>query len=162
MKKIIFSVFFVFISIQVSAGELIRVSASPQYHDPEIIPENIKSECTGLGNTFSSYTKQSLEKYGYTVELTDDISETSQGTNIRLTIVNAVSSGNAFMGHNKSVSMRADVIVDGKVVDTYKHTRNSRGGFGAGYKGSCAVLGRCAKALGKDVANWYKKKAKKQ
>lgn len=161
MKKIILSVFFLLISIQVSAGDLIKVSASPKYHDPEVIPENIRSECTGLGSTFSSYTKQFLEKYGYSVELTDDISETSKGTNILLTITNASSAGNAFMGHNKSVSMRADVIVDGKIVDTYKHTRNSRGGFGAGYKGSCAVLGRCAKALGKDVANWYKKKAKK-
>jgi len=30
------------------------------------------------------------------------------------------------------------------------------GGFGAGFKGSCSVLNRCTKTLGKDFADWLK------
>jgi hypothetical protein len=36
-------------------------------------------------------------------------------------------------------------------------SRDSSGGFGGGYKGSCSVLRRCTNALGKDIAAWVKK-----
>ena len=44
----------------------------------------------------------------------------------------------------------------GSRVDEVDFTRNSGGGFGGGYKGSCSVLGRCTKALGKDIAGWLR------
>ncbi len=30
------------------------------------------------------------------------------------------------------------------------------GGFMGAYKGTCALLGRCTKTLGKDIAEWLK------
>ena len=75
-----------------------------------------------------------------------------------LTLTNATSIGNAFMGHRKSVTIEAILYEDGVEIDHYRGSRDSGGGFGAGFKGSCSVLGRCVKTLGKDVANWYNKK----
>lgn len=42
-------------------------------------------------------------------------------------------------------------------IDTYAGSRNSSGGIGGGFKGSCAVLERCVNTLGKDVDAWLKK-----
>jgi hypothetical protein len=83
----------------------------------------------------------------------------SEGTQLKLMISNALSSGNAFMGHHKSVSIIAELYKDGKLIDTYSTTRNSGGGIGAGFKNSCAVLERCVTTLGKDVAQWVKTKS---
>ena len=71
-------------------------------------------------------------------------------------ITNAISGGNAFIGHRKSMTATAELFENGQSVDTATFTRNSGGGFGAGYKSSCSVLGRCTKALGNDFANWLK------
>jgi hypothetical protein len=42
----------------------------------------------------------------------------------------------------------------GKMLGDFKARRYSGGGMFCGYKGTCAILGRCVKALGKDVVEW--------
>lgn len=41
-----------------------------------------------------------------------------------------------------------------EVLGDFKARRYSDGGMFDGYKGTCAILGRCVKTLGKDVAKW--------
>ena len=50
----------------------------------------------------------------------------------------------------------AELFVDGVSKGEKIYHRDSMGGFGAGYKGSCSVLGRTSKALGKDFSVWLK------
>lgn len=141
-----------------AAEKSISVSDAATYYDPRIIPSNIRTECSELGNQFSTSTKSFLEKKGWSVQLVPNAGEeTAEGIELKLLITNATSSGNAFVGHRKSVSIDAELYKDGKLLDTYSGTRDSGGGFGAGFKGSCAVLARCANALGKDVSKWLKK-----
>jgi hypothetical protein len=42
----------------------------------------------------------------------------------------------------------------GKMLGDFKARRYSGGGMFGGYKGTCAILGRCVKTLGRDVAEW--------
>lgn len=42
----------------------------------------------------------------------------------------------------------------GKVIATFEASRYSTGGAFGGYKGTCSILGRCTKAIGKDIAAW--------
>jgi hypothetical protein len=42
----------------------------------------------------------------------------------------------------------------GKILGDFKARRYSGGGMFGGYKGTCAILRRCVKTLGKDVAEW--------
>lgn len=42
----------------------------------------------------------------------------------------------------------------GKVIATFSGSRFSTGGVFGGYKGTCSILGRCTKAIGKDIAGW--------
>lgn len=75
---------------------------------------------------------------------------------LQVEIVDAVSMGNAFIGHQKYARIEGTLYEDGRKVASFKGRRNSMGGAFAGYKGSCSVLGRTMKALGKDVADWLK------
>ncbi|MEM0514100.1 hypothetical protein WCN91_01365 [Pseudoalteromonas sp. YIC-827] len=68
-----------------------------------------------------------------------------------------VSGGNAFIGHRKSASVSAKLMIDGKVVDSTSKTRNSAGGF----KGSCSVLAHTVNTLGSDIAKWVKSSKKR-
>ena len=64
--------------------------------------------------------------------------------------------GNAFMGHHKYSAARGTLFENGKKLASFEARRQSMGGAFAGYKGSCSVLGRTVKAMGKDVAAWLK------
>lgn len=69
-------------------------------------------------------------------------------------IAQAQSGGNAWTGHKKSITVSGKLYRKGEPVAKFVSTRNSGGGFGAGYKSSCAVLARCAEAVAQDAARW--------
>ena len=93
-------------------------------------------------------------KRGIEVNLADSVSTSAPGRNLVVEISDAVSSGNAFIGHRKFVEVRGSLWEDGKKIGSFRGQRSSGGGAFAGYKSSCAVLGRCVKTLGKDIAGW--------
>lgn len=144
-------------SLAFAEPKQITISEEAAYYDAKVIPSNIKSECTGLGRQFSESTQNYLSQSGAQISRAADIPK--EGYGIELLIVNASSTGNAWSGHRKSVSIEANLFLNGELVDTYQGTRNSGGGFGAGFKGSCEVLRRCVNTLGKDVSKWVKNKA---
>ncbi len=64
--------------------------------------------------------------------------------------------GNAFIGHQKYSASRGTLFENGEKIASFEARRQSMGGAFAGYKGSCSVLGRTVKAMGKDIAQWLK------
>jgi len=54
------------------------------------------------------------------------------------------------------VTVKGSLIRKGKETFSFKASRASMGGFMGAYKGTCALLGRCTKTLGKDIAEWLK------
>ena len=139
-----------------ASAEKISISDSATYYDKKLIAPNIRKECVDLGKQFSDSTQKQLTKRKWNVTRSDETSES--GYALELVIVNAVSAGNAFTGHKKSVSIEAKLFKDGELLDTYEGVRDSGGGFGAGFKSSCDVLQRCVNTLGKDVSKWLKRK----
>lgn len=139
-----------------SANEL-NLNQTAKYYDEKVIQANIKSECANLGDQFSASTAAAIQKSGWTVVKQPALDTAASGINLKLVIINAQSGGNAFTGHKKSVSIEAELYKDGKLIDTYAGNRSSSGGFGGGFKGSCAILERCVNTLGKDVDAWLKK-----
>jgi hypothetical protein len=135
----------------------ITINQTVKYYDEKIIAAKIKSERVTLGPKLVASTEAAVQKNGWSVIKKDVVDGTGNGVNLKLTITNAHSSGNAFIGHHKSVGIMTELFKDGKLIDTYTGERNSSGGFGAGFKGPCAVLERCANTLGKDVSEWLSK-----
>jgi hypothetical protein len=97
---------------------------------------------------------------GITVVRDDEAVKAGKGRILQVELVSAVSSGNAFMGHRKQVTIKGRLLEDGTEIGSFMGHRNSMGGAFAGFKGSCSVLDRCVKALGGDIAQWLKLPAK--
>lgn len=128
------------------------------YYDETMIPSNIKQECVNLGRTLSESTQRYGSEYGVKFLRKNAVAPSGAPQVLVLRIVSAVSSGNAFIAHNKQVSVRTDLYKNGKLLGSDTMARSSMGGFGAGFKSSCSVLGRTVNTLGSDVALWVKER----
>ena len=136
------------------AAEPVQVPRSVPYAEDARVAENIKRECTTLGTKLATFLANSAAAKGLEVAAADAVDPQAPGRVFVVEITDVASGGNAFIGHRKSMSARGELFVDGVSQGDVDFTRNSGGGFGGGFKGSCAVLGRCTKALGQDLAGW--------
>ena len=145
----------------VLAASLLSTAASAQsiqmqrpvpYAEDNDISDNIKTECR-IGEQLADFIKD----FGGDVEFTaGTVDASAPGRVLQLEIVDAVSMGNAWLGHQKFTKVKGTLYSGGQKVASFKGRRNSMGGAFAGYKGSCSVLGRTVKALGEDIAGWLK------
>ena len=140
-----------------SYAETVKMLESIDYDPDSSIQQNVRLECIDLGTKLSSFTQEFGKAYGVEVELVSSIDTAAPGKVLQVYITEAVSSGNAFIGHRKYVKVRGELWENGTKVSEFTGGRYSGGGAFGGYKGSCAVLGRCVKALGKDIAQWLRK-----
>ncbi len=134
-------------------ADTITVPRPVPYAEDAEIAGKIKRECT-LQVQLADFIKVYAEQRGQTIAFVEQIDETASGKVLDIEIRDAVSEGNAFIGHHKSTSVRGRLLENGQVVASFRAKRNSMGGAFAGYKGSCSVLGRTVKALGQDIAQW--------
>ena len=134
-----------------SAGEFNVQRAAP-YASDAIIAGNIKRECP-IDSQLAEALRREGQKSGHTVTLVDTL-DTASGQSLKLEIIDAESTGNAWMGHRKSVTVKGWLFKDGQEAATFVARRNSSGGVGAGFKGSCSVLERTVNAIGRDIAGW--------
>jgi len=123
------------------------------YADSAIIAGKIKRECT-IDVQLADAIKKSAAEGGREVVFVPSPLTGAQGEVLKLEITDAVSEGNAWMGHHKSVTVRGALLRDGTQVAGFVGRRDSRGGFMGPYKGSCSVLERTVDAIGEDVAGW--------
>lgn len=126
----------------------VQVQRPVPFADDNDISDAIKSECR-IGEQLADYVK---EYSSVPVEFSDTVADT--GRVLQLEIVDAVSMGNAWMGHQKFTKVRGTLLEDGAKVASFKGRRNSMGGAFAGFKGSCSVLGRTVQVLAEDIAGW--------
>lgn len=145
--------FFIAGAVMAQTVQLPRVTPFAEDAD---IQSKVKNECSKLGSQLSEFTVQFANQHGLVVKLVDSVDTAAEGRVLKLEITDAVSMGNAFIGHQKFTSIRGQLYENGEKVASFRGRRNSMGGAFAGYKGSCSVLGRTVKALGKDVAVWLK------
>lgn len=117
------------------------------------IAVNIRQECN-LNSQLSEFIQSYGQERSIGVARTARINTKEKGNTLHVEIVNAVSQGNAFLGHRKFTQVEGTLYEKGKKIAAFTAARFSGGGFFGGYKGSCSVLGRTVKTLGKDIAGW--------
>lgn len=79
---------------------------------------------------------------------------TPNGEAVRVTILDVMGVGGGAWSGPKSISLRVELMKDGKVERSTRLTRTTGGGAFGGFKGTCAILERDSAVLGKDVARW--------
>ncbi len=133
----------------------IQIPREVPYYDINIIQANVVEECKSLGTDLSEHIAQGLTANGLNATKLD-MPDIANGLTIEAKISNLSSTGNAWLGHHKSLTVAVKTYKDGQALASKVFTRSTRGGFGGGFKGSCEVLDRAAKAIGDDIARWYK------
>ncbi len=136
-----------------ACAETIQLARSIPYAEDAEIAGKILRECK-LQTQLAEFIKVFGTKHGHSIELVDAVDEASEGKVLVIEIRDAVSEGNAFLGHHKSTSARGKLLDNGVEIANFRVRRNSMGGAFAGYKGSCSVLGRTVKIMGEDIAKW--------
>ena len=125
------------------------------FSNKDIINTAIVNECD-LPHRVTEQLSAGLAKNGIEGKVVADPKPGSGDNVLLVEIAAAESAGNAFTGHRKSVTVTGKLYQKGKQVATFVDNRVSGGGAFGGYKGSCAVLGRCTVTIGEDIARWLK------
>ncbi|MEK7304159.1 MAG: hypothetical protein AAB406_01655 [Pseudomonadota bacterium] len=117
------------------------------------VPDAVRAECN-LPTRVSEFVKEYADKSYDKVALADNVSAGTPGQALSMKIVGLTGTGGGAWSGAKYVTVEGTLWENGKVKGTFTATRLSGGGAFGGYKGTCAILGRCAKAIGKDVGEW--------
>lgn len=135
------------------AAESVVVPRPVPYAANNDIASNIKQECK-INEQLADFVAEYAKEHGITVTFASSVTPQAPGRVLDLQITDAISEGNAWIGHHKSTTVEGKLYQDGKLIGSFRGKRNSMGGMFAGYKGSCSVLGRTVKALGEDIGAW--------
>ncbi len=136
-----------------AASDAINILKVTPYSEDSMIAKNIKEECH-IQTQLPEFISQYATDKGMVIKLENKVNPKDKGKTLDVEITDAVSRGNAFLGHRKSITIQGTLWGNGSKIGTFKGRRVSGGGFLGGFKGSCSVLGRTIKALGRDVAVW--------
>ncbi len=122
------------------------------YKADAYIRDAIKEECNLDGKL-----AQFIEEYaaGQYADIITDGSKAPADAQVLTVEIEEVQggAGGAWSGA-KVVKIKGSVTKNGKQLGDFVARRYSGGGVFAAYKGTCSILGRCVKALGRDVAEW--------
>jgi hypothetical protein len=138
------------------AGGSIKLLRTVGFAEGAFVRPEIRSECD-LANKVPEWVQLYAAKKGIQIELVDALPQTGQV--LELEIADAIETGNAWTGRQKGLVIQGRLLEDGQMKGNFRGRRMTSGGFFGGYKGTCSFLGRCAKTLGSDVADWLRSPA---
>lgn len=138
-------------SIDASADQALNIQSVKFTKDTKAVNGKVRLECKLLEKT-----KKFLVAYGkkHFSPVTTESKAVAGAYNISATIVGTVGgAGGAWTGR-KGATIKGTVKKNGKVVGSYEAFRSSGGRrFGWG-GGTCSLLGRSVKRLGRDITEW--------
>jgi hypothetical protein len=118
------------------------------------IPNAVKNECDLLNKLSAEIKTNAAHQYATILDGSASAPADADADVLDIEIINLIGTGGGAWSGAKSVMINGSLSKHGKVVSNFKAQRYSGGGVFGGYKGTCAILGRCVKTLGKDIAGW--------
>ena len=132
-----------------AGSESVKVLRVAPFAKEARVPEKVQNECD-LETKVPAY----LGKYA-DVELVDGKLGTS-GRSLELRIGDVHGPGGGAFSGPKWMTVTGVLRENGREVSSFTAKRYSTGGAFGAYKGTCSILARCAKAIGKDIAGWLR------
>ena len=136
-------------------GNVIYLVREAAYADINRIDRAVLTECQ-LPQQQAEFIETAARRAGFNMVRDEQAAKAGKGRALQVEIVDAISSGNAFIGHRKMVLVKGRLFEDGKEIGSFQGRRSSMGGAFGGFKGSCSVLGRCLETLAQDITTWLK------
>jgi hypothetical protein len=135
----------------------ISISKRVAYGADSGVPDKVRKECV-IDSQLPDFIETYASKNDIAVVQKDAaVSSKDKGRVLVVEFSDVVgASGGAWTGA-KTVSVSGELFDNGKKVGSFKGRRSSGGGAWGAYKGTCSILGRCVKTLGKDISDWLVK-----
>lgn len=119
------------------------------------VPGPIRTDCgleTKVIDFIELFTKEDFDR----IEMVEEASAASSGKVLAITITGLAGEGGGAWSGPKHLTISGTLWQDGKIIGTFTAHRVTGGGVLGAYRGTCSLLGRCARALGRDVAGWLR------
>jgi len=142
------------ISGTAGAGEPLTIVVPIGFAEGTFVRPAVRDECelqTKVPGFIAEYAKRDFD-----IATATSVEKSGPGKVLIVEVTGTDEAGNAWTGRHKTLTIRGELLENGQVVGSFTARRSTMGGFAGGYKGNCSFFGRCAKALGKDVAQWLK------
>ncbi|MBI3900358.1 MAG: hypothetical protein HY308_19045 [Gammaproteobacteria bacterium] len=117
----------------------------------------VRTEC-GIEGLLDTHVLEQVKQRFPASERLDSAAPVPSGQVLSITILNVGGIGGGPWTGAKSITVRAELKRDGKVLSSVVKNRQSKGH--PMQFGTCSIFERCAKALGKDITGWLVKSAK--
>jgi hypothetical protein len=127
-----------------------KVPRSIPFANNAAVPEAVRNQCE-LNTKVPEFIAQSA---GSSVELVDGPVSRKAGRTLEMEITEVHAPGGGAFSGAKWMSVNGTLYDQGKQIGSFRAKRYSTGGAFGAFKGSCAIIGRCAKAIGQDIAGW--------
>ena len=153
MKKVLVRLVVVFgcmlCATNISAKEKIKILESLPFSVVANVPTAVQNECR-LGEKTSAF----IEKYSK--KSVERVSSIDSGKYLDMEITEVFAPGGGAWSGPKWMEVTGTLMDGDEAVASFRAKRFSTGGAFGGFKGTCSILGRCTKAIGKDIAMWLK------
>lgn len=142
-----------------SASGTLALSRRAVYDETVNIAKPVREQCRMEAKVIE-YVQYFSRKNFDKIMLVDAPSEKTPGMALNISIIGAVAPKGGATSGIKSLTIKGTLWRDGIVSGTFTARRVTSGGASlVGYKGTCSMLDRSARRLGKDVAAWLENPA---
>jgi len=133
-----------------AAADTTRILRSIPFAANAAVPAAVRDQCE-LQTKVPEFIAQSA---GSSVELVDGALDRKKGRVLELEITEVHAPGGGGFSGPKWLTVKGELYDKGKQIGSFRAKRFSTGGAFGGFKGTCAIIGRCTKAVGGDIASW--------
>ena len=130
-----------------SAADTLTIARKVPFEKDIHVPDAVRAEC-GLEQKVSDYVREAA-KGRHQVLVADSVSAKTPGQALDMTITAVLAPGGGPWSGPKSVTVRGTLWDNGKQIGSFTARRHTTGGGG-----TCGMLARDAKEIGKDIAKW--------
>jgi hypothetical protein len=135
----------------------ISVAQLTQYASNSGASSKVKAECR-ITSQLPDFVESFASQQGIAVaQKGGSLSTNSKGKVLVMEFTNIHGAAGGAWSGAKSVTVSGELFENGKKIGSFQGRRSSGGGGWGAYKGTCSILGRCVKTLGKDIAGWLAK-----
>jgi len=132
------------------AADTVKVQRTIPFASTAQVPAAVRDQCQ-LQTKVPDFLSQSA---GGRVELVDGALNRKVGRVLEMEIIEVHSPGGGSFSGPKWLTVKGELYDRGKQIGSFRAKRYTTGGAFALFKGTCAIIGRCTKTLGQDIATW--------
>lgn len=134
-------------------AETITIPSFVEYAPGVDVTAAVRDECalqTKLPEWIVKYAK------GMDIVMHEGNLDDVTGRVLRMEYTDVLGFGGGAWSGAKYATVTGELFEDGQLIGSFVAARMSGGGAFGGFKGTCSILGRCVKVLGKDIARFLK------